>query len=197
MTGEASRPAPAEDAELGGQRRGCDQSLQPRIVDTTRHNTEPSSGQMSVRVLKEVRALALALDHNGAGQYQRAADILAQRAYQGHGAVARRPTLGESPVHGTPRPRGATLVKRDEAVMVSKEMACELKMRRVQTGKGNGGCKEDLKGAPKGEKGEKGEKGRGRERGTSLRQREGGGGFVVNGRSFPRKAGSTQGRGDR
>ena len=195
MTGEASRPAPAEDAELGGQRRGGDQSLQPRIVDTTRHNTEPSSGQMSVRVLKEVRALALALDHNRAGQHQRRRHPRSASEPRPWSCCSPTNTGGEPSTWNSSTPgrdlsqarRGGDGIKRDG-------LRCELKMRRVQTGKGNGGCKEDLKGAPKGEKGEKGEKGRGRERGTSLRQR---GGFLVNGRSSPRKAGSAQVRGDR
>ena len=50
-------------------------------------------------------------------------------------------------------PEGPTLLDRDEAAMASKELSAQLKMRRLQFGKGDGKGK-DLKGNRKGEKGD-------------------------------------------
>ena len=84
--------------------------------------------QPPLRLLREMRTLATALDEIAAGRYQFAADVLAQRIkavelFQSDGTWNRAQYL--ELLDAEP-----SLLGRDEAVMVSKEWAGELKMRR-------------------------------------------------------------------
>ena len=124
--------------------------------------------QPPIRLLREMRTLAMALDEIAAGRYQYAADVLAQRLkalelFQSDGGWNRAQYLELLDAEGP------SLLGRDEAVMASKEWAGELRMRRLQTkggGKGDpkGDPKRDPKGDPKGDKGgRKGKGGKGKE----------------------------------
>ena len=92
--------------------------------------------QPPLRLLREMRTLATALDEIAAGRYQFAADVLAQRIkalelFQSDGTWNRAQYLELLDAEGP------SLLGRDEAVMASKEWAGELKMRRLQS-KGSG-----------------------------------------------------------
>ena len=124
--------------------------------------------QPPIRLLREMRTLAMALDEIAAGRYQFAADVLAQRLkalelFQSDGGWNRAQYLELLDAEGP------SLLGRDEAVMASKEWAGELRMRRLQTkggGKGDpkGDPKRETKGDPKGDKGgKKGKGGKGKE----------------------------------
>ena len=101
--------------------------------------------QPPLRLLREMRTLATALDEIAAGRYQFAADVLAQRIkalelFQSDGTWNRAQYLELLDAEGP------SLLGRDEAVMASKEWAGELKMRRLQS-KGSG--KTEQKGGHK------------------------------------------------
>ncbi|CAE7679050.1 unnamed protein product [Symbiodinium sp. CCMP2456] len=115
-------------------------------VATTWVLTVMSPKQPPLRLLRKVRTLATALDEIAAGHYQYAADVLSQRIkalelFQSDGSWNRAQYLELLDAEGP------SLLGRDDAVMVSKEWAGELRMRRLQI-KGTG--KADPKGGDKG-----------------------------------------------
>ncbi|CAE7668538.1 unnamed protein product [Symbiodinium sp. CCMP2592] len=102
--------------------------------------------QPVMRLAREMRTLAMALDEIAAGRYQYAADVIAQRLkalelFQNDGSWNRAQYLELLDAEGP------SLLGRDEAVMASKEWAGELRMRKLQS---KGGGKAEQRGDPKG-----------------------------------------------
>ncbi|CAE6967009.1 unnamed protein product [Symbiodinium sp. CCMP2592] len=107
--------------------------------------------QMPVRTLREMKTLAAALDQIAAGRSHSAADLLAQRL-KALELSQTDSTWNRAQFIELVEPEGPALLEREEAVLASKEWASELRMKKLQGGKGpaKGDGKAD-KGNPKGE----------------------------------------------
>ena len=111
---------------------------------------------LPVRLLREMRTLAVALDQIAAGKAHSAADTIARRLKalelsQSDASWSRAQFIELL------EPEGPSLLERSEAVLASKEWGAELRMRKLQGG-GKGLGKSDQKGDPKTGKGKGKEK---------------------------------------
>ena len=146
----------------GGPRRDSATSTPAVAVNWVLTVLLPLNKQaLSIRQIREIRTLAQALDLIASGNSQSAADIIAQRLKALELSIS---DAGWSRAQFVEllEPEGPTLLDRDEMAMTSKELSTDLKMRRLQLGKGGKGDGKDPKGSRKGEKGDQGGKGDGK-----------------------------------
>ena len=106
--------------------------------------------KMNLRLRREMRTVALALDQVAAGQTPQAADTLAQRLKALELQVSDQSWSRAQHLELLP-PEGAALVDKDEAYMATKEQAVDAKMRTAISG-----------GNPKGKGKDEGPKGKGK-----------------------------------
>ncbi|CAE7375548.1 unnamed protein product [Symbiodinium sp. CCMP2592] len=152
--GEVGRQTPATHAGDGGE-GGGPLSTSPGTsrtppVATNCVLTILGPKQLQIRLMREMKTLATALDQIAAGRAHAAADTIAQRLKalelsQADGSWNRAQFLELL------EPEGPSLLERDEAVLASKEWAGELRMRKLQGG-GKGPGKQPQKGDEKGGK---------------------------------------------
>ena len=110
--------------------------------------------KLNLRMRREMRTVALALDQIAAGQSPQAADALAQRLKALELQVSDQSWSRAQHLELLPR-EGAALVDKDETYMATKEQAVDAKMRTAISGWGpkGKGKDDDAKGKGKGKKG--------------------------------------------